>query len=128
MEKLAFTSACLSYIRVIMVIMRVSLVEWLCQIAMGRVQHSSTCCQAPVSSSGHVLSHQAINDEASQDLGIGRAYLILKALEQIDWMPGPISSRGGRQNGETGGAILPAHDYRKRGKAMACITFWFSSF
>jgi hypothetical protein len=113
MEKLAFTSACLSYIRVIMVIMRVSLVEWLCQIAMGWVQHSSTCCQAPVSSSGHVLSHQAINDEASQDPGIGRAYLILKALEQIDWMPGPISSRGGRQNGETGGAILPAHDYRK---------------
>jgi hypothetical protein len=35
MEKPAFTRACLSSIRVIMVIMHVLLVEWLCQTAMG---------------------------------------------------------------------------------------------
>jgi hypothetical protein len=37
MEKLAFTGTCLSIIRVIMVIMRVSLVELLCQAVMGRI-------------------------------------------------------------------------------------------
>jgi hypothetical protein len=37
MEKLAFIRARLSYIRVIMVIMRVSLVELLCQTAMRHV-------------------------------------------------------------------------------------------
>jgi hypothetical protein len=35
MEKLAFTRACLSYVRVIMVIMRVSMVELMCQMSMG---------------------------------------------------------------------------------------------
>jgi hypothetical protein len=35
MEKLAFTRACLSDVRVIMVIMRVPLVKLLCQAAMG---------------------------------------------------------------------------------------------
>jgi hypothetical protein len=35
MEKLAFTCACLSDVRVIMVIMSVPLVESLCQVAMG---------------------------------------------------------------------------------------------
>jgi hypothetical protein len=37
MEKLTFTRACLSYVRVIMIIMRVSLVEWLCHMAMGQI-------------------------------------------------------------------------------------------
>jgi hypothetical protein len=35
MENLTFFRACLSYVRVIMVIMRVSLVKWLCQMVMG---------------------------------------------------------------------------------------------
>jgi hypothetical protein len=35
MEKLAFTRACLSYVRVTMEIMHVSLVELLCQTVMG---------------------------------------------------------------------------------------------
>jgi hypothetical protein len=35
MEKLAFTKACLSDVNFIMTIMRVSLVELLCQVAMG---------------------------------------------------------------------------------------------
>jgi hypothetical protein len=37
MEKLAFTRACLSYVRVIIMIMRVSLVESLCQMVMGQI-------------------------------------------------------------------------------------------
>jgi hypothetical protein len=37
MEKLAFTRVCLSYVRVIMVIMRVSLVESLCHTMMWRI-------------------------------------------------------------------------------------------
>jgi hypothetical protein len=37
MEKLIFTRVRLSYIREIMVIMRVSMVELLCQMPMGRI-------------------------------------------------------------------------------------------
>jgi hypothetical protein len=33
-KKLTFTSACLSYVRVLIAIMRISFVEWLCQTAM----------------------------------------------------------------------------------------------
>jgi hypothetical protein len=43
-----------------------------------------------MSSCGHVLSCQAINATASRDLGTGRAYPVLKALGQGNWMPGPI--------------------------------------
>jgi hypothetical protein len=38
MEKPAFTRACLSYVRVIMAIMHVPLVELLCQAVMGHIQ------------------------------------------------------------------------------------------
>jgi hypothetical protein len=51
MEKLAFIRAHLSYIRVIMVIMRVSLVELLCQMAMGHVVRRAW---APVATFYHV--------------------------------------------------------------------------
>jgi hypothetical protein len=37
MEKLAFTKVCLSYVRVITVIMHLSMVESLCQMPMGQI-------------------------------------------------------------------------------------------
>jgi hypothetical protein len=81
-----------------------------------------------VGSCGHVLSCQVINAAASEDPDAGRAYPELKGPGRIDLMPGPIVGQGGRRNGQIGGEILPAHGYRKQGKAMAWITPRFSTF
>jgi hypothetical protein len=43
-------------------------------------------------------------------------YLILEPSGWSNWMPGPISGRGGRWTEKTGGGILPAHIYRKERK------------
>jgi hypothetical protein len=66
-----------------------------------------------VGSCGHVLSCQAINVVVSRDPDAASAYPVLKDPRWDDWMPRPVSGRGGRQNGQTSGEILPAHDYRK---------------
>jgi hypothetical protein len=77
MEKLAFTRACLSYVRVIIMIMRVSLVESLCQMVMGQILVFEYVLSG---SCGHDSSRRAINVTISRDLGVDRVYLLLKAL------------------------------------------------
>jgi hypothetical protein len=57
-----------------------------------------------------------LNIAASQDPSPSKAYLVLKAPKQSDCMPGLIPGRGVKQNGLTGGEILPAHDYCNEGK------------
>jgi hypothetical protein len=69
-----------------------------------------------VDSCGHILSHQAINVTASRDPNADGAHPLLKAPRRGDWLPGPVSDRGGRQNGLTGGKILHAHVYRNEEK------------
>jgi hypothetical protein len=71
-----------------------------------------------VGSCSHVLSRQTINDVTSRDPSTDRAYSLLKAPGQGNWMPEPVPGRGGRQNGQTGGEILPAHVYHNEGKRM----------
>jgi hypothetical protein len=65
---------------------------------------------------GHILSCQAGNVTASRDLNVGKTYPILKTPRWSDWMHGPVPGRGGRQAGQIGGEILPAHDYHNEGK------------
>jgi hypothetical protein len=72
MEKPAFTRACLSSIRVIMVIMHILLVEW------DRFQHSSAYYQARVGAYGYVLSCQVLNGPASRGPDSGSGYSVLK--------------------------------------------------
>jgi hypothetical protein len=43
-------------------------------------------------------------------------------------MPGPISGRGGRRVGQTGGEILPAHIYYNEENVIVCITLGLSYF
>jgi hypothetical protein len=65
MEKSAFTRARLSNVRVIMVIMRVLMVELLCQAAMGWIpilKYLLSCARGCL---WHVLSCQALNDIVS---------------------------------------------------------------
>jgi hypothetical protein len=69
MEKLAFARACLSNIRVIMVITRVPLVELLCQAAMGWIPALEYLLPGTCGPCGHVLSCQTINVAASWDPG-----------------------------------------------------------
>jgi hypothetical protein len=81
-----------------------------------------------VGSCGHVPSCQAINVITSQDPGTGSSYLLMKAPRRVDWTPRPISGRGGRQNGQTGGEIIPAHIYhrekkRRRGLLQGLVLF-----
>jgi hypothetical protein len=82
----------------------------------GDEMNSSTWVQvasARVGSCGHVLSCQAINASAFWDPDVVRAYLVLKTLGRITWTSRPIPGRGGRQNVEIDGEILPTHDYHK---------------
>jgi hypothetical protein len=65
MEKLAFTRACLSAIRVIMEIMRVPLVELLYRAVMGWIPTLKYMLPDACGASGHVLSCQAVNVTAS---------------------------------------------------------------
>jgi hypothetical protein len=79
-------------------------------------------------SCGHILSRQAINAAASRDPGTDRAYLLLKALGQGNLMAGPVLGQGGRQNGQTGGEVLPAHIYhteekRRCGSLLILVPF-----
>jgi hypothetical protein len=81
-----------------------------------------------VGSCGHSLQCQTVNLTASLGLGAGRAYPVPKTPGRRDWTPKPISGRGGRQNRETGGEILPAHDYCEQVKVKVWITPGFSFF
>jgi hypothetical protein len=67
MEKLAFTRTCLSNMRVIMAIMRVPLVELLCQAVMGWIPALEYLPPGACGACGHILSCQEINAAASQD-------------------------------------------------------------
>jgi hypothetical protein len=68
-----------------------------------------------VGACGHVLSCHAVNTTVSQDPDVGKAYHTLKALGWSNWMPGPILGREGWRTRQTGGEILPTHDYRNEG-------------
>jgi hypothetical protein len=50
----------------------------------------------------------------------GKTYTILEALGWSDWMPDPILGQGGRQTGQTGGKILPAHIYHNE-EGRRCV-------
>jgi hypothetical protein len=65
MDKLAFTRACLSKISVIMAIMRIPLVELLCQAMMGWISALESLLPDAREACGHVLSFQAVNATAS---------------------------------------------------------------
>jgi hypothetical protein len=67
-----------------MVPRRVSLVYLLCQVAMGWIQHSSTCYHVRVGSYGYVPSCQAPKATASQGPVTGNAYPLLKAPGMLD--------------------------------------------
>jgi hypothetical protein len=69
MEKLAFTRACLSDVRVVMVIMRVPLVELLCQAVMGQIPTLEYLPPDTCAAYGHALSCQVVNVVGSQDPG-----------------------------------------------------------
>jgi hypothetical protein len=75
-SKSFFTSACLSFVRVIMVFRRVPLVQLLHQVTMEHIQYSSTYCQVHVGSCSRVLSCQAISATASRGPDAGSAYLV----------------------------------------------------
>jgi hypothetical protein len=69
MEKPAFTRACLSDVKVIMVIMHVPLVELLCQAVVGQIPAPGYLWPDTCGACGHVLSCHAINAAASSDPG-----------------------------------------------------------
>jgi hypothetical protein len=69
MEKLTFMRAYLSDVKVIMVIMRVRLIESLCQEAMGQILALEYLLLGARGACGHVLSCQIINAATSRDLG-----------------------------------------------------------
>jgi hypothetical protein len=118
MEKLAFTRARLFYVRVIMVIMCVSLIESLCQTAMERIAALEYMLSGCMGSCGQVLSCQETNVAISWGSGAGGAYLVVKTPRWGNWMLGPIPGQGGRWNGQIGGEILPIHVYHNEEKRM----------
>jgi hypothetical protein len=65
MERLGCTRACLSDISVIMPIMRVSLVELLCQVVMGWIPALEYLLPDARWVYDHVLSYQVVNVTAS---------------------------------------------------------------
>jgi hypothetical protein len=69
MEKFAFTRACLSIVRVIIVIMRVSLIESLCKALLGQIPTLEYLLLGTRGAYFHVLSCQKINATASRDPG-----------------------------------------------------------
>jgi hypothetical protein len=69
MEKFAFTGACLSSVRVIMVILRVSLIELICQTVMGLIPTLEYLLPGARGTCGHVLSCQTVNVASSQAPG-----------------------------------------------------------
>jgi hypothetical protein len=79
MEKLVFTRARLSNIRVIMMIIRVPLVELLCQTTMGWISAFEYLPSSTCGACGHVLSCQTVNAATSQDIGARKAYPIPKS-------------------------------------------------
>jgi hypothetical protein len=81
MVKPTFSKTNLSDARVIIVIMRGSVAELLCQGQQDGFQYLSIYCQVHVSASGHVLLCQSLNVVASRGPGSSGAYPILKAPE-----------------------------------------------
>jgi hypothetical protein len=67
MDKLAFTRACLSDVGAIIVIIRVPLVELLCQAVIGWISALEYLLSGACGACGHVLSYQAVKDGASRD-------------------------------------------------------------
>jgi hypothetical protein len=67
--ELTFTRVCLSGVSVIMAIMRVPLVQLLCQTVMGWIPALEYLLSSMCGASGHVLSYQAVKDATSRDLG-----------------------------------------------------------
>jgi hypothetical protein len=65
MEKLTFTRACLSSVRVIMVIMHVPFIELLCQTTMGWIPALEYKLTGMHGACNHVLSSQTVNTTAS---------------------------------------------------------------
>jgi hypothetical protein len=69
MEKLIFTRAYLSNVKVIMVIMCVPSIELLCQSVMGQIHALKYLLQDTCGACGHILSCHAVKVAASRDSG-----------------------------------------------------------
>jgi hypothetical protein len=67
MKKLVFTMPCLSDVRVIMAIMRVPLIELLCQAVIGCIPTFEYLLPGACGACGHALSYQEENVTASRD-------------------------------------------------------------
>jgi hypothetical protein len=83
-KKLAFTRACLSYVRVIMVIMRVPLVDSLCQAVIGRIPAPEYMLSGAC---GLLWPHPVtIGTKCHSFLrsGAGSAYSLSRALRRVD--------------------------------------------
>jgi hypothetical protein len=94
MEKCAFTKACLSHIRVIMMIMRILVVDLLCQMTMGwpsvleYLLSDARGCLWPC------FLCQALNVIASREPCPVGAYPMLKSSEHVSWEPGYVLCQG----------------------------------
>jgi hypothetical protein len=71
MEKPAFTRACLSDIKLILVIMHVPFIELLCQVVMGWILALKYLLSGMCGAYGHALSCQTVNVATSQDQAPG---------------------------------------------------------
>jgi hypothetical protein len=69
MEKRTFTKACLSDVKVFMMIMHVPLIELMCQVVMGWIPALKYLRPDARGDYGHVLSCQVVNYVASRDHG-----------------------------------------------------------
>jgi hypothetical protein len=69
MKKLTFIMTCLSDVSVIMTIMRVPLVELLCQVITRWIPALEYLLPGAREACGHVLSYQAVNAVAFRDPG-----------------------------------------------------------
>jgi hypothetical protein len=94
MVKPTFSKTNLSDARVIMVIMRGSVVELLCQGRRDGFQYLTICSKVHVSACGHVLLCQSLNAVASRGPGSSGAYPVLKAPECGCWEPRRVLSQG----------------------------------
>jgi hypothetical protein len=117
-EKLAFTRACLSHIKVIIVITCVSLVELLYQTTMGWI----LAFEYMLSGTHELLRPRPIMPgNKCHCFSRPRHRQSLSGTEgpragQLDARAHP--SRGGRWNGQIGGKILPAHIYHNEEKRL----------
>jgi hypothetical protein len=114
MEYIIFTRARLSYVRVIMTFLLVSLVEPLRQAAMGWIP----TLEYMLSGVYGLLRPSLVMPGSKCHRFLRPLVLVMlihcrKPQGVLTRCPSLVSGQGGRQDEQTGGKILPAHIYRK---------------